>query len=105
MACVVVEIGMAERKVSDIVEAVVREQFPNSAIQSVQVASDVDDEGDTILKILVLLDGDFNKVDNAKILGLVRHIRSELSSSNENGFPIVNFLSSADAVKMRREVA
>ena len=91
--------------VSTIVEAVVRERFSHNSIQSVQVAQDVDDEGDAILRIMIFLNGALNSGDKSKILGLVRHIRSELYAANQDVFPIVDFVSSVDAVKMRREVA
>lgn len=96
---------MSGMDVSAIVEAVVRERFSHDSIQSVQVAQDVDDEGDAILRIVIFLNGELSSSDKSKILGLVRHIRSELYTANNDVFPIVDFVSSVDAVKMRREVA
>lgn len=96
---------MSGLDVSAIVEAVVRERFSHDSIQSVEVAPDIDDEGDAILRITVVLNGELNPGDKLKILGLVRHIRSELYANNKNVFPMVDFVSSVDAVKMRREVA
>ncbi len=96
---------MSGREVNEIVEAVVRERFSSNAIQSVEVSNDIDDEGDTILRIVVVLNGNLSSIDNPRILGLVRHIRSELGGADESGFPIVDFVSSFDAAKMRREVA
>lgn len=96
---------MDDQNVKRIVEEVVREQFSSDAIRSVRVDMGTDDEGDRVLQVTIIVSKAFQKHDRAKILGLVRHIRSRLETEDSQGFPIVDFVSDAEVRKTERAFA
>lgn len=96
---------MSGSNVIEIIERVVRDQFSSGLIGSVKVNDEFDEDGGRVLKIVIVLNKDFSSDDKKKILGLTRHIRSELYSINTTDFPVIDFVSSNDAAKMKREFA
>lgn len=96
---------MRQKTVSEIVEKVVRSQFSSDFIQSVSVDRQKGNDGEPSFKVTVIVNGQFTKADQQKMLGLVRHIRSELSEDHWKEFPVVDFMSRADAMKMGLEAA
>lgn len=96
---------MSMRHLEDIVERVVRGRFSAGAVHSVKVSHDVDDDGDRILRIVVFCDKAFDASDERKMLGLVRHVRSELAAVENDEFPMIDFVSGKDSAKIRREFA
>jgi hypothetical protein len=96
---------MSGRNVTEIIERVVRDQFSSGLIRSVEVNDKFDEDGGRVLKIVIVLNKDFNNEDKKRILGLTRHIRSELYNIKMTDFPVIDFVSSNDAAKMKREFA
>ncbi len=86
-----------QETVDDVIERVVRSRFPNVQIDSVEVVPDVDLDGDRMLRITVVFDGQAGDLDPARMAGLVRHIRSALPASEANSFPLVTYMTRAEA--------
>lgn len=93
-----------KKLVKAIVERVVREQLGDAEIASVRVAEDIDFNGDAILRVTVLLTKN-ELLDPSKTAGLVRHLRHGLRSIGEERFPIVSYVSKADAKSLPAEAA
>ncbi len=97
---------MDVRGSKEIIEQVVRSRFSDGSINSIYVSDETDYDGDKVLKITIVFSKAFNSDDREKMLGLVRHIRSELVNVEDNTvFPMVNFISYAEASKIKREFA
>ena len=91
---------MVTRSVEETVERVVRDYFTRESIDSVLVAHEVDIDDETILKVTIVISSHFGVADERRMLGLVRHIRSALAEQEQDDFPMVDFMSMADARKM-----
>jgi len=91
-------------ELTDIIGTIVRSELSEAAVKSVEVAEDVDYEGDDIFRVRIVLRQDA-VTDTNKLLGLVRHLRSGLATVNCDRFPIVDFVSEGDIRKTKREFA
>lgn len=87
------------------VEETVKERFPDVRIYSIKVEPDVDNDGDKIYRISIVFEHGAQTVDVKKMAGFVRHLLPRLENINEDGFPIVSFISKDDVQKLRREPA
>lgn len=95
---------MAVRSKSDelglSVTSLVRERFPNEAIERVIVTRDFDASGEPIVEVMVI----FRVRPTASdIKGLARSIWNSLS--DEEGIPVLSFRSAAEQLKLTREAA
>ncbi|MBB5518074.1 hypothetical protein [Amphiplicatus metriothermophilus] len=84
-------------KIRDIVEQVVKDRFPDARILSVSVNEDEDFEGERILRVTVVFDSATGLLDSQRAASLVRHMRPKLREAGEEAFPILSFISKADA--------
>jgi hypothetical protein len=91
-------------ELTEIICTIVRSELSEAAVKSVEVAEDVDHEGDDIFRVRIVLRQDAG-TDTKKFLGLVRHLRSGLTAVNCDHFPIIDFVSEGDVRKTTREFA
>jgi len=90
---------------NELVGKIVKRQFSEAAIHSVNVKSDVDSDGDAVLRITIVFETSGKTLDRNKMVGLVRHIRSELTNMESDSFPLVSFISKKEAENLRLEPA
>lgn len=84
-------------RISKVVLETLKSDFNNIEILNVKVHSDVDFEGDDILRIEVVFKGESKSVDTSMLSGAVRHIRPKLNDIGEAAFPLLSFISDKDA--------
>lgn len=78
--------------ISDTVEA----QLGREHVFSVKVEEDQDLDGDLVLHVTVVLQGDRNELDPSRLSGLLRHLRPALSKGGEDRFPVLSFVAAED---------
>ncbi len=87
-------------EISKVVLETLDSDFNNIEILNVKVHSDVDFEGDDILRIEVVFKGDSKPVDTSMLSGAVRHIRPKLNDIGVATFPLLSFISDKEAKGM-----
>jgi hypothetical protein len=92
-------------RIRGVVENTVKGRFSDAIIDRVTVREATDSDGDPMLRIFVVFKTDAKGVDEARMGGLVRHLRSALDEADSDIFPLVSFLSQQDAKKMNLEAA
>jgi len=103
------------RNITDVISATVRQQFPEDAIDHVDVSEGEDSDGDRILKVTIVLNTGLSALDQNKMIGLVRHIRTNLldhlSESGERqdvrraDFPLISYVSKQEYSKLSSAAA
>lgn len=91
-------------EITELIERIVRDRFPDVAIQSVGVVKDTDYDDETVFRVTVVVDHK-GILDAQKSAGLVRHIRHKLLDREEHTFPIVAFVSKGEAARMKTAAA
>jgi hypothetical protein len=91
------------RETIELIERVVRDQFPNDPIEVVHVKDATDADGEPIYDVTVV-HGKQGLLDSRKAMGIVRHTRERLLERNDSTFPIFSFMSKADA-RLKTEAA
>ncbi len=71
-------------------DVVVRELEP-ARIARVDVARDLDHDGDPILRIKIVFEADNDRLNPTAVRGLIRHLREALTPLDVNEFPMFNF--------------
>lgn len=84
-------------KISAAIESLLKQDFENVRILKVSVREDEDRDGDEILRVEVVFEGDTRAFDAQKLSGVVRHIRPALREMGEKAFPLMSFISSREA--------
>lgn len=84
----------ALNKISEMISEIFKSDFHSIEIVDVKVHSDVDFDGDDILRIEVIFDGLPKNMDTSILSSAVRHIRPKLAEMNEMAFPLLSFISS-----------
>jgi len=87
---------VATDDIHDLVEKVVKNRFENVQIHRVDVEEGYDHDGDAVLFVRVVFDGDVSDLKADRMSGLVRHLRSSLATLGERRFPLTSYLSKAD---------
>jgi len=90
--------------VEQIVADTVQEQLSPSAVRVV-VRKGIDDDGDPLFNVTIIIDSEKPAPDRRKMLGLVRHIRARLDEAHSDGFPLLSFVSKREAAKLNFEAA
>jgi len=85
------------KKIAGIVRETLSADFGNAKIIDVKVHEDTDYDGEEILRIDVVFEGDRKDVDAKKISGAVRQVRPKLSALGEKAFPLFSFISRGDS--------
>ncbi|MDE0059293.1 MAG: hypothetical protein OXI22_02935 [Defluviicoccus sp.] len=78
--------------VARVVGAVLRQQFPDLQLVSVEVEEGHDAGGDPVLDVAVVYEPDGRELDVSKVVAFVRHLRPELSDIGEDRFPMVSYI-------------
>ena len=78
-----------EDQVSEAIRKVVTQQLAPTKIVDVKVSEDTDHDGDPILRIVVVFDGD--RLEPQKVVGLTRHLREPFQKLQEHRFPMFSF--------------
>ena len=84
-------------------EAVIRRQFPDDVTYAVAVKPDVDHDGDDILRVTVVRDGN-QGLDPEKVLDTSRSLWFELGAARIESFPILSYMTASDAAALRESV-
>jgi len=94
-------------EVKSAITTIVKERFSDAKITSVTVAAGEASDGDPILNVYVVFEPEKGKetLDGAKMSGLPRRIMGKLSELDMDVFPLVSFVSSKDAKKLKLEAA
>ena len=85
-------LAVVHKIISDTVEA----QLGREHVVSVKVEEDQDLDGDLVLHVTVVLQGDRNELDPSRLSGLLRHLRPALSKGGEGRFPVLSFVAAED---------
>ena len=94
-------VAVSNRDLEEIVKGLLSERFPRARIDDVIVRSDVDDDGDKILRIMVVLDANGSSLDRDRLVGFVRHLKPRLAEANSTEFPLLSFVSKKEASKLK----
>ena len=90
--------------VEQMVQDLVRAEFPDADIQEVAFEEATDADGDPILKVTVVF-ATAREIDTRKASGLVRHVWPRLRAVDEARFPLFRLMSSADAKRLKTAAA
>lgn len=96
---------MQARTVENVVRSVLTDRFPDAKVAKIAIRSDVDNDGDDILRVIVVLEGVPSQLDKKALVGFVRHLRSRLEEVNHEEFPILSFISKSEAKNLDLETA
>jgi hypothetical protein len=86
-------------KIQELIAGIAREQFPNASIESVRVIEDTDADGEPIYQVFVVFQ-DASELERANTSSFVRHVAPKLEEMDDFHFPLVNFVTSAEARKV-----
>jgi hypothetical protein len=89
------------RDLEGIVERLLIERFPGAGVDRVLVYSDTDSDGDSVLKITVVLSTAPAVLQKEGLVSFVRHLKSKLNEVDVSQFPILSFVSKTEANKLR----
>ena len=83
-------------KISKVIAQILSRDFKCIAITKVDVEKDVDHDGDPILRIDVVVDGERTDLDGREISSAVRRIRPALEDVEGTPFPVIAFIDSRE---------
>ena len=86
-------------EIKRLISATLQVDFEDVRILEVRVRDDVDSDGDDILIIDVVFEGQPKDLDARKLSGAVRRVRPGLFELGEEAFPLFSFVSKTDADK------
>lgn len=95
---------MDNKALTEFVEAVVRRQFSDAVVDHVTVKPDLDHDGDPILRVTVVVQDEYAKLDPAKVVETSRSLWFELGDAGVEDFPIVSYMTKSDAAGLREPV-
>ena len=93
------------KKIETIVRSVLESRFGDVDIDSVIVEPDVDEDGEDILRVKVVLGGRFKQLDPEKSSSIIRHLRPKIAEIGEYAFPIISFISKSELGNSKPEAA
>jgi hypothetical protein len=79
--------------VANTIKEIVEKQLAPAVVTEIVLESDIDHDGDPILRVQVIFEADDDQLDPAKVKGLTRHLREPLDNFANVGFPVLNFTS------------
>lgn len=88
---------MVSDDVQTVVRDVITEQLDGVRIVRVYTKRDQETEGDGFLRVTVVVDSPASAFNVKRLSGLVRHLRPKLAEHKERAFPLISFMSKADA--------
>lgn len=96
---------MAAVNIKRIIKSVVNEGFPGGEIESIRVRDDTDYEGDPILVIDLIVRENEGVLDPTRAVSLIGELRSRLVRNGIISFPVLSFISKAEAEEFTGEAA
>lgn len=91
-------------EIEQLVQRIVRAEFPDAQLQGIDVKEATDADGDPIMWITVIFETS-RDIDAAKTPSLVRHLWPKLRAAKEPRFPLFRLMTSADARKLATATA
>jgi hypothetical protein len=91
--------------VRDIVQSIVSQRLRDIRIVSVAVRPDVDQDGDDVYFVDIVVDAGGRRLDPRETTGLIRRIRPEMAAIGETGFPVLSFIAESEMNRSRGEIA
>src|SRR5687767_4644468 len=88
-----------KREIKDLIAEVAREQFPNADVQAVHVKEDWDADGDPIYRVAIVFKS-AHGLERLKTSSFVRHLAPRFEEQQDDHFPVVSFMTEADARKV-----
>lgn len=87
------------------IKEVLKELFRDAPIEDVLLESYVDDEGDKILRIYVILTHMKKDLDREALFHMVGRLMEALEERGRDEFPVVSFFTRADAKRLKLAAA
>ena len=87
---------MDHDKLAEVITQILSKDFKNIKIVKVDIAEDFDRDGDAILRVNVVFEGDRANLDARNISSAVRRIRPALEDVEGMPFPLVAFIAQED---------
>jgi hypothetical protein len=78
-----------------VVDAISR-TFSAVTIVEVKISEDSGPEGEDVLRIDVIYEGDDTKINPRAVSGMIRTLRPVLDKAEESAFPLISLISKAD---------
>jgi hypothetical protein len=88
------------KSLEQIIAETLGKQF-KGRIHDVRIRRDTDSDGEPVLRIYVTFAEGPSALNARKLSGAVRRLRPRLEEINEKAFPLLNFISEADARPQR----
>lgn len=92
------------KALTELADTVVRRQFSNAVIHAVAVKPDVDHDGDAILRVTVMVGDGIERLDPERVADTLGRLWFELGEAGVDSFPIVSYMSKADAAELSESV-
>ena len=95
-----------EERIEEIVRSVLKSRFDDLEILSINVTPDFDEDGDKIIVVKVVFDGERKTLNALETSGLVRRIlplMEKIGEIGETGFPILSFIAKSELGKTKPE--
>jgi len=73
-----------------------RQYFENISIIATHVTQDFDRDGEEILRVEVVFEGDLKESDARRVAGAARHLRPVLEAADADLYPLLSFVSKVD---------
>lgn len=71
--------------------------FKNVKIVRVETASEIDFDGDEILRVRIIFEGKPKDLDSELLVGAYRYVSPVMDKFDTDEFPLISFISIADA--------
>lgn len=92
-------------EIEQIIRSVLCEKFSDVEIESIEALPDVDEDGEKVIVVKVVFDGNRKKLDAKKVSGVARSVLPKLEEAGESGFPIMSFIAKSELRKKSPEAA
>ena len=88
---------MVADDLQSVIGEVIRERLEPVKVVSVHAVRDDDLDGEEVLRVTVVVDSPASDFDPQRLSSLVRYLRPKLAEHEERAFPLISFMSRADA--------
>jgi hypothetical protein len=83
-------------KIASAIAKTLQDDFENIEIIAVHVSEDVDRDGQELLQVEVVFEGDLKKEDALRVAGAARRLRPVLEEIDTDLYPLLSFVSKVD---------
>lgn len=90
-------------EIETIVRDALQAQLPKTTVERVVVVPDVDNDGDKVLRVVIVFAGETREIDPDGMLKFIRSLRSRLVDADYDEYPSVSFVASNEADKIPLE--